>query len=385
MFYQSKQKRMKKLLFLAALSSVALASCVSDESPSIDATPSGKAISFNAPVMYSQTKAVGHTGEIVGRYPTNEAFRVYAVWTQNTYTTWDDPTNEHKWYMSTGAEGVKVTWDSSIDDTTTGSGAWAPSIDYYWPKNGYLTFAAYSPADANGSFSYSYQGLAISDFEVDGTASKQYDLMYSDRAYNKTTSEGGLNISYDGVDIKFYHALSSIKFKVKLKDDYTGTTIKVKKISIYSIEKKGTFNENRVEDPVNGDSNDPKWSLSGDLVPDTNPYIPFSGEQVVTTTPETLSGASDLILMPQEFHDGTTATNANKNLKIEYTITSAAGNDIPQEEIVSFSEIPTDAGNVSKWEIGYRYTYTLIFGLDKIYFAPEVKSWDDATGINKDI
>lgn len=364
---------MKKLLFLAALSSVALASCVSDESPSIDATPSGKAISFNAPVMYSQTKAVA--GEIGTAYDKNEEFRVYAVWTLDPCTNWSAGT----WYMNDSGKGVEVAYTDVINDATAGTGAWTPTPNYYWPKNGYLTFAAYSPADANGSFSYSSQGLAISDFEVDGTASKQYDLMYSDRAYNKTTSEGGLNTTYDGVDIKFYHALSSIKFKVKLKDDYTGTTIKVKKISIYSIEKKGTFNENRVEDPVNGDSNDPKWSLSGDLVPDTDPYIPFSGEQVVTTTPSPLSGASDLILMPQKFHDGTIATNAEKNLKIEYTITSAAGNDIPQEEIVSFSEIPTDAGNVSEWKIGFRYTYTLIFGLDKIYFAPEVKDWINAS------
>lgn len=369
---------MKKLLFLAALSSVALASCVSDESPSIDATPSGKAISFNAPVMYSQTKAVA--GEIGTTYDINEAFRVYAVWTPNTYTTWDDAANKHEWYMGTGTEGVKVTWNPGIDDddpavTTDGTGAWAPSPNYYWPKNGYLTFAAYSPADASGTFSYEKEGLTITNFEVEGTASNQYDLMFSDRAYNKKTSTGGSNTTYDGVDILFKHALSSIKFKVKLKDDYTGTTIKVKKISIYKIENKGTFTENISTENSAGDIKAPAWTPSGALVPDTDPYIPFSGEQVVTTTPSPLSGASDLILMPQKFHDGTTATNAEKNLKIEYTITSAAGNDIPQEEIVSFSEIPTDAGNVSEWKIGFRYTYTLIFGLDKIYFAPEVKDW----------
>lgn len=377
---------MKKLLFLAALSSVALASCVSDESPSIDATPSGKAISFNAPVMYSQTKAVGYTGEIVGTYPTDEEFCVYAVWTPESYTKWDATGNSAKWYMSTGGAGIKVTHDPSIDDTTTGSsGAWAPETNYYWPKNGYLTFAAYSPAEASGTFSYGKEGLTITNFEVEGTASNQYDLMFSDRAYNKKTSTSGSNTTYDGVDILFKHALSSIKFKVKLKEDYTGTTIKVKKISIYKIENKGTFTENILTENSAGDTKTPEWTSSGALVPDTDPYIPFSGEQVVTTTPSPLSGASDLILMPQKFHDGTIVTNAEKNLKIEYTITSAAGNDIPQEEIVSFSEIPTDAGNVSEWKIGFRYTYTLIFGLDKIYFAPEVKSWDDATGINKEI
>lgn len=365
---------MKKLLFLAALSSVALASCVSDESPSIDATPSGKAISFNAPVMYSQTKAVA--GEIGTTYDINEAFRVYAVWTSESYTEWNATGNPAQWYMSTGGAGIKVTHDPGIDDGTTGSGAWAPNPDYYWPKNGYLTFAAYSPADAHGTFSYREDGLTITDFDVNGTASSQYDLMFSERTYNKQKSTDGTNNTYDGVDIKFNHALSSIKFKVKTKEDYGSTTIRIKEISVYNVQYKGDFKENiSTENPSGLDAKDPQWTPDVDLVAEANPYIPFSGNQIVTITASDLtSGASDLILMPQEFHDGTTEKNANMNLKVKYTIQSPDSGEINQVQTVKLADIKTD-GSISSWLIGKRYTYTLIFGLDKIYFAPEVKDW----------
>ena len=32
---------------------------------------------------------------------------------------------------------------------------------------------------------------------------------------------------------------------------------------------------------------------------------------------------------------------------------------------------------ISEWEMGKRYTYNLLFSLDKIYFAPEVTNWVD--------
>ena len=37
------------------------------------------------------------------------------------------------------------------DDTTNGSGAWKPDQNYYWPKNGTLSFDAYAPASAHAS------------------------------------------------------------------------------------------------------------------------------------------------------------------------------------------------------------------------------------------
>lgn len=366
---------MKKLLFLAAMSSVALASCVSDESPSIDATPSGKAISFNAPVMYSQTKAVGHTGEIVGTYPTDEEFCVYAVWTPESYTEWNATGNSAQWYMSTGGAGIKVTHNPLIDDTTTGSsGAWAPETNYYWPKNGYLTFAAYSPADAHGTFSYGEDGLTITNFDVNGTASTQYDLMYSERTYNKQKSTDGTNNIYDGVDIKFNHALSSIKFKVKLYEDYdVNTIITLTGITVNKVNSKGDFKET-ITDGASYDAA-PEWTNQTDEI--STAYIAYpkttETQRVLYnggTAQELKEGpnqtSNDLILLPQTLTD-------NAIITVYYTIKSKDSGAINQSQTVKINDYTPE------WKIGKRYTYTIVFGLDKIYFAPEVDDWTDVT------
>ena len=31
----------------------------------------------------------------------------------------------------------------------------------------------------------------------------------------------------------------------------------------------------------------------------------------------------------------------------------------------------------NKWEMGKRYTYNIVIGLDEIYFAPSVANWTD--------
>lgn len=380
MFYQSKQKRMKKLLFLAALSSVALASCVSDESPSIDATPSGKAISFNAPVMYSQTKTVA--GEIGTAYDKNEEFCVFAVWTPNTYTTWNDAANTPKWYMGTDTEGVRVKYNGSLSDgdDSNGKGAWEPSIPYYWPKNGYLTFAAYSPADANTtSISYSSTGLTITGFQVNGDASKQYDLMFSERTYSRTNNEDQAGTDYDGVDIKFKHALSSIKFKVKLKEDYgSDTEIELTEIKVDKVLSKGDFNETIADGASYSAA--PAWSNHADEI--STAYIAYPKTTGTTqqvkynggTAQELKEGpnqtSNDLILLPQTLENDAIIT-------VNYTIKSKDSAKIPQSKTVIINTL------TPKWEIGTRYTYTIIFALDKIYFAPSVENWiDDSSEID---
>lgn len=275
--------------------------------------------------------------------------------------------------------------DPLINDDTEGtSGGWISTPIYYWPKNGKLTFAAYSPSDANtaDNFSYGKDGLKIENFEIPGTAAAQYDLMFSERTYNQTKSTEGTHTAYDGVDIKFKHALSSIKFMVKLYEDYAGTEIKVKKISVYNVQYKGKFEE-KIDETTSGPStykSIPEWTVNADKVAEGSAYVPFNGNQLVTITATELIGDEDLILMPQVFHDGSTEQNTDYNVKVEYTIKSASSDEIAQTHVQKLSEIKTD-GSVSSWLIGKRYTYTIVFSLQKIYFAPSVENWDDVTSL----
>ena len=72
---------MKKFFFLAALASIALASCVKNEPAKVD---SQKEISFTTPVLGASTKA-NVFGEMANPYSESEHLSVYAVWHTDVY------------------------------------------------------------------------------------------------------------------------------------------------------------------------------------------------------------------------------------------------------------------------------------------------------------
>ena len=186
---------MKKVLLFAAAASVAFTSCVKDEPAGI--TASDSKISFEAPAVSGITRAVA--GEIPSTYPTTEHFSVFARYFSGDYTAFTDGTpfmtNEETAYNA--ANGEKGGWDTE----TAGGQA------YYWPKNGTLTFAAYSPSGAadDCTVNWDAQGFTFENFTVQKDPAAHYDLMFSERSYNRTSSTGGT--TYDGVDINFKHAL----------------------------------------------------------------------------------------------------------------------------------------------------------------------------------
>lgn len=352
---------MKRILLFAAVAGAALASCVKNESES-GMTASDSKISFEAPVVGATTRAV--KGEIVGAYPTDESFKVWGWYHEGDYTGFGDAANGWKNYMtaSTAGDPVVVTFNNDK--------SWVSATDYFWPKNGKLTFAAYSPADAAGTYTHTANGLQIEDFTVVAVGA-QYDLMYSDRAYNRTSSTnqyvGTATNDYEGVDIVFHHALSSIVFKVGTDADYSkaDNDFKIKSITIKNVYGAGEFNEGLTDGTTD---RTPVWTATGDA---NNEYEAFSGEFAVPedgTTRQEPTNAADLILLPQSF-----ATNNSAIVEITYTYGSSISGAIEHTETFQLNH----ATNVQAWEPNKRYTYNIIFGLDKIYFAPVVEAWDD--------
>lgn len=352
---------MKRILLFAAVAGAALASCVKNESES-GMTASDSKISFEAPVVGTSTRAVTKYGEIVGAYPTEENFKVWGWYHEGDYTTFGDTENGWKNYMtaSTAGDPVVVTFNNDK--------SWVSAKDYFWPKNGKLTFAAYSPADAAGTYSHSAAGLQIADFTV-AAVGEQYDLMYSDRAYNRISSENQYGGTYTGVDIVFRHALSSIVFKVGTDADYQAADndFTIKSIIIKNVYGAGEFNEGLTDGTTD---RTPAWTATGDA---NNEYVAFSGEFAVPedgTTRQEPTNAADLILLPQSF-----ATNNSAIVEITYTYGSTISGAIEHTETFQLNH----ATNVQAWKPNKRYTYNIIFGLDKIYFAPVVEAWDDVT------
>lgn len=382
---------MKRFLFMSALASVALASCVNDEAMENTSKASDQKITFNAPVVSGTTRAemtaeTPVTGEQSGnkeKYDTAEEFCVYACWTDGNYSTsatWSETTDLYMMDVMVKYSGAT---SNSWDPETAGNNP------YYWPKTGKLTFAAYSPAKVKSAFTHNYgnTGLVITDFTVEDQVSNQYDLMFSKRSYNRTGSVNQLTTgdthtinSYSGVDILFQHALSSIKFKVKSDADYTstGTQIKVTNISILNAYKQGDFNEN-ITDGADY-SAEPAWTNH-----ETETiYTAWNGAaQLLTTTATEPNNISDIILLPQEFNH--TATSKHVSIKVDYTIQNGDGPVLNQTKTFSLvtgndsGYYKDESNNIEKWEMGKRYIYTITIGLTKIYFSPEVEYWDDVT------
>ena len=369
---------MKKFFFLTVVAGVALAGCVKNEPAPFE---SEQQITFAAPVVGLNTKAVN---EVWNNYPTAAAYD-FAVWgyyyAGGTYNGFDNG----QLYM----DNVTVSYDGDLS-------GWAPATPYYWPKNGSLTFIAYSPATLNetGKVTVGATGIQINGYKVDAT--QQVDLLFSERTYNQQKSSmdetagsdttGGTpdveDDAYKGVHISFKHALSSILFSARTKETYTGTTITLKEISLLNIKSKGTFNQNLKD--ANGETtaaNAELWSgqkepnnyvISGlNQVLDANAYYPSINGK---SSPAVANGLrkSDFILLPQKFD----SYAPFPTIQVKYTIQSPDSAPIDQVQEVSLRNLTEELGQEWKW--GHRYIYNIIIALDKIYFEPYVTPWTDA-------
>ena len=369
---------MKKLFFMAVAASVAFAACVKNE-PVLQENQ--KAISFAAPVVGTATKA---TTEISNNFPEDVKF---AVWAH---------------YFDDAVDGGVYTEFSAgqvyMDDVTVGFDGeydgWASVSYYYWPKNGSLTFSAYSPAGVDATLGAS--GICFDDYVVSTTAADQVDLLFSERAYDKTAiddneQENGTTSPdptftadlYRGVHLTFNHALSSVLFSVYV-GDFPGHKIVLKKIELTNIYSKGDFNQGLTD--ANGKTttaNADLWTNEADEKTYTItvnqelevgiPYWPCLDE-ITNTAPQASNGkrATDWLLLPQEIAE-------DAQMIVTYTLQSPDSEPLEQVIPVKLSD-PSNQLNVDEWKWGHRYHYNIVINLDEIYFEPYVVDWDNGTG-----
>ena len=338
---------MKKTLVFAALASVALVGCTKNVEV---ANNDLNEITFETPVLAPATKADEITGTT---FPTYVDFAVFA------------------WYNATQLEGtnvaagnlymkdVTVNYDSTKDDTTTGAGAWKPASVYFWPKNGYLAFDAYSPSSVTATCDAT-TGIAFSDFVASTSYDDQIDLLYSTRVINKQSSVEHNNDTYDGVNIPFNHALSVVRVFVKASTATDANLIKVKSVKFKNIKNQGDFSQ-------------AKWTPEGDNV---NLVI---GEAADATSSTAISTAEEQygnnhIVLPQKF------TGDSAVLEIRYYILGQ-GSVEPLEQVATLNLASQSAvgaeNHTGSWLMGKRYNYHITFGLNEIYFAPSITDWED--------
>ena len=337
---------MKKTLVFAALASVALVGCTKNVEV---ANNDLNEITFETPVLAPATKADEFKGTT---FPETADFAVFA-WYSATQIT------------ETGAAGslymkdVTVNYDSTKDDTTDGKGAWKPASVYFWPKNGYLAFDAYSPSSVAATCDAT-TGIAFSDFVAPISYDDQIDLLYSTRVINKQSSVEETNDTYDGVNIPFNHALSVVRVFVKASTATDANLIKVKSVKFKNIKNQGDFSQ-------------AAWTPEGadvDLV---------IGEAADTTSSTAISTAEEQygnnhIVLPQVF------TGDSAVLEIRYYILGQ-GDVEPLEQVATLNlasqSAEGTAPHTGSWLMGKRYNYHITFGLNEIYFAPSITDWVD--------
>ena len=335
-----------------------------------------QAISFLSPVVRPNTRAAEEVGN---RYDKGLQFNVFGTWFSGNYTNF-------------AAGKMYINEATAVNSGNT----WYPmngSNLYYWPKNGTITFSAYSPASAKmkAAAEVSAKGLIFNNYVVANSDNKAMeDVLFSERAYNKVASTG-TNAPYSGVDIQFRHALSSILFSAKVGDTYAGTQVKIEKIALSNVASQATFNQNLNDadsettklPTIAGTSTDEAaWTDHSNMVTynvDNTLKILENGAEAwyfctsdgtkpqVYGTDGNNYRKSDLILIPQDL--------AGVTLTITYTIKSPDSAELPQEFTHTFTSSDV-------WKMGYRYIYNISIDFDPITLAPMVSIFTDATETN---
>lgn len=338
---------MKKTLVFAALASVALVGCTKNVEV---ANNDLNEITFETPVLAPATKADEFKGTT---FPETADFAVFAWYNASELTGTNVAAGSL--YMN----DITVNYDSTKDDTTDGKGAWKPASVYFWPKNGYLAFDAYSPSSVAATCDAT-TGIAFSDFVAPISYDDQIDLLYSTRVINKQSSVENTNDKYDGVNIPFNHALSVVRVFVKASTATDANLIKVKSVKFKGIKNQGDFSQ-------------AKWTPEGADVDLVIGDATDATSSIAISTDEEQYGNNHIVL-PQKFA-GTSAV-----LEIKYYILGQGGVE-PLEQVATLNLASQSAvgaeNHTGSWLMGKRYNYHITFGLNEIYFAPSITDWVD--------
>lgn len=336
---------MNKHLFYIAAACVALASCVKNE---VRVNSPDKEITFQT--VSTKAGAAFNKGN---------HFRSYAYFLE-----------KDKNWVDNHADATAYIDNADIYYHTT-LRYWAAADTYYWPKQGSLTFFAWTDDTADPKVGTGAnvscppnEGIKIENYSVKVNLNK--DILVAKIAKDKKSNESVTGRDWtNGVPTVFHHALAKVEFKVNKREDYPNVKIIVKKITLNKVSTKGTFTQGSPTESR-------KWSAQ------TEPedLSVFTGDEEVTTTatilnPNATPGVKDyFIVLPQNFDATSTST-----LTIEYEIITTS---------TSFKEtvIETKALNAiytSNWECNKNYVLGITLGLNEIYWDPSVEAWEDNT------
>lgn len=352
---------MKKFFLLAATVLVAFTACTKIEDT--DATPARK-ITFQAASYLQQTKA---EVSIMDEFT---SFKCKAFLHAAGYT---DETQ-----LMFGAAETISAYNSSNAVTTTSSEVsyWAPSHDYYWPKdaNSYINFVAWYDAKGTAPSEATETSLKWENYTVVTTD----NLLFADEAWrykaNPTTGYHKDGSVSEGVPMLFHHALAQLCIQAKVKKAAEGNTswaVTLEDISLAGVYNKGTLALTNSDKTTTGTK---AWTGSWSPIAPTT-TVGMSD----VTTPLTTDAVNVLAMqnvLPQ------TVTNAVV-LNFKYNISyKYNGTEYAHEKITAAIQLNSITNAIASWEMNKKITYTLTIDPETtvIRIDPAMVEWEEVAG-----
>lgn len=336
---------MKRIILLAASTMAILAGCTRTEIRSIADEP--QQITFRT----IETKAADD-------FLNTNKFYSYAYFLPSG-KTWTAKSADAQEYI----KGALIAFNTTDN-------AWkADGATYYWPKQGSLTFFAWTdytdapaPTLAGCAKDKGITFTAYSAFDH-----KNKDLLVADIAKdmdgknNLTTHQGWK----PGVPTVFHHVLSNLAFKIKTNDNYAGATYSLKSIKLKNISTKGDY----AQGSPAATAAENVWTGHVD-VKDMPVFTSAAGQSVSSTAALLQPSTDDFsIVLPQKFADTT------PEIEIVYTITTNYTGTAVVETVTEtkpLKDIYTEG-----WVSGKKYTLNIKLSLNEILWDPSVEGWED--------
>ena len=323
--------------------------------------------------------------------------------------------NPNTWTSHTGVTPTEYI-NAEISYNTTEKVWRNATKKYYWPKDGKLTFFAYTnvkeslvdngKGDGKGTSTYTQgeyivptvsakDGVVYKDYDVTATANKNVDILVADISVDNTKNldtDYSTNYTdsrknkFTGVPTLFRHKLSKVIFTAQTVNekgaeyDYKttdGITFTLNSIKFTNIDKVNTYTQTAKAGALGS------WSTTAsDITEDNQTYYDKgtgTGVDITKTIVGLYADGNQYYYLPQNF-EAQTAGSADKDyFTVNYTIKYANGTEETIDQVCIMNNSDTAKSVFNKWEMAKVYYINLKFSLNEILWDPAVEDWTEQT------